>query len=1020
MKLYEIAVKRPVTTVMVIMAFVFFGVVSYTRLSVDLLPSVNMPIAVVMTTYQAGPQEVESIVTTPMETAATRVPKVKKISSISSENTSIVIVQFEDGVDMDASLFKLGQYTDMAKSMLPEGVGSPVILSIDPNQIPVIEASIAHENMEGAEFYRYVESNILPNMESIDGVSSVSMVGGDQNQVQITLSQDKLRQYGFALDSIKRQLAADNVTLPGGMTSKGDLNLNVKVDGKFKSLDDIKDIVLVSQANPNTKVKLGDIAEVKMAPNSDSNSFRYNGQDSIALSFSKESTANIISTSKAINKRIETMKAENPGLKINVLSDQSVFIKDSVNNVLQSAIMGMVLAILILFIFLKDFKTSLIVGISMPVSVIATFTFLYMFGITINILSLGGLTFAVGMLVDNSIIVLENIYRHIQMGEDRKTAAINGSKEITMAIFASTLTNIAIFLPIIFVGGMIGDWLSNLAVTVTVAMIMSFITAVMVIPMFASLLINEKDKTAILDQGSGQKLYRKGLDIALNKRVLSVIVAIVVSIASVGIGLTSGMELMPAMGSNLYTIDIKLQNGLKPEKVQQEIVNLENRLKELDYVDEYFVTVGAGLMGMDSGDSSNVSFTVTAAKKSGMKSEEIKDDLERVAKETVPSKEITTSNASGMFMGEMGGGGVSFQLRGNDMAELSGLADEVKQKLANEGFVKKVSHTYEEGLPYMSVDLDKQKAATYGLTTYQVADAMSAAQKGTIATRYSIDGTEVNVLLKTNTNSENSIEELKNMSIPTPTGQSVPLSSIATLKERVSPANINKENKIKTVDFTVDIQNLSSGEAQKKIESILNEMQLPSGYDFNFSGATEEMTDAVAQMGYAILIGVVLIYMILAAQFESYKQPLIIMLSIPFSFTGGFLLLGILRFPISVPVLMGMLMLVGIIVNNAILIVDTFNQFRKEQGMDIVTAIREGCIIRLRPMLLTTLTTVLGLVPMAIGFGEGNKMMQPMAIFVAGGLVVGTLLTMVLVPVFYFITDKERKTEKAKMLLENK
>ncbi len=493
MKIYEMAVKRPVTTIMLILSLVFFGIVSYTRTPVDMLPSMNMPIAVVMTSYDAGPEEVESIVTSNLETAISRVPKVKAIQSSSSDGTSLIVVQFEDDVDMDSSTYKMDQYISVVMPMLPDGVSDPTILSIDPTQIPVIMASVSHDTMTQAELYRYMQSTILPMLESTEGVSSVSLSGGVINHVEITVNQDKLMQYGFAMNSLIQQLQAENVSLPGGITSKGDLNMNLKVDGKFKSIEEIENLNLVSQTT-GTSVRLKDMAAVRLTDKEPSSIFRSNGKAGISLTFSKESTANIIETANAIKEKFKEIETQNPGLHTYVTQDQSTFISDSIKNVLDSAIMGVILAVIVLMVFLKDIKTALIVGIAMPVSIIATFTFLYMLNITINLLSLGGLTFAVGMLVDNSIIVIENIFRYIELGESRIEAAIKGTKEVAMAVFASTITNIAIFLPIVFTGGLIGDWLSNLALTITVSLLCSLLVSVTVIPMFAAMFISDNNK----------------------------------------------------------------------------------------------------------------------------------------------------------------------------------------------------------------------------------------------------------------------------------------------------------------------------------------------------------------------------------------------------------------------------------------------------------------------------------------------------------------------------------------------
>lgn len=1019
MKLYDVAVKRPVTTVMCICALVFLGIVSYTRTSVDMFPAVNMPIAVISTSYQAGPEEVESIVTTNIETAVSRVPKVKAMQSTSSENSSLVVVQFQDDVDMDATLYKIGQYTDAVMSMMPDGVSAPVILSLDPTQLPVVQASVSHSAMSETEFYRFMESSVLPSLESTDGVASVSMSGGVQNQVQITVSQDKLNRYGFALTSIIQQLQADNVSLPGGMTEKGDINLNLKVDGKYQSLSEIENLTLYAQTG--TKVRLGDIARVEMTNKASNSLFRSNGQPSIAISFQKESTANIIQTAKSIQQKLKDMEQANPGFTAHITQDSSTFISQSVRNVLDSAIIGIILAVMVLLFFLKDFKTSLIVGLAMPISIISTFTFLYLLGITINLLSLGGLTFAVGMLVDNSIIVLENIYRHVEMGENRVTAAIQGTKEISMAVFASTLTNIAIFLPIVFTGGMVGDWLSNLALTITVSMICSYVVAVMVIPMFASLFIRKTDKATILDSTSHHPVYLNALNACLFRRKLSVVTAVAFSLVSVVLAFTAGLEMMPEMNSNSFNVSVSLNHGTRLAVADERMTAYEQELQKLDYVTDYHTSVGGGMFGSDS-SSASVTVNTKPLKQIDRSPEEISEQLQQLADATIPARKISVTNNGSMTasMGSSGSGSVTFALQGNDIGQLSTWASAIQDRLESQEYVKSVEHSYEEGLPYLSVNLDQAKAASFGLTTASVAAAIDTAQNGKVASRYALGGTEIDILVKTDTTSKHSLEELKAMQLQTAAGTNVPLSSLATLTEKVSPAAIQKTDKVKVVNFTIHLNGITSGQGQTRITEQIGTLGLPAGFTVAFTGTTEEMLSGLKDMLYAIFIGVVLIYMILAAQFESYKQPLIIMLSIPFSFTGGFLILGLFRMPLSTPVLMGMLMLVGIIVNNAILIVDTINTFRRENELSIVTAIRQGCLIRLRPMLLTTLTTVLGLVPMALGIGEGTKLLQPMAVFVMGGLMVGTLLTMVLVPVFYLITDKERKTDTAKQELYRK
>lgn len=1009
MKIYEIAVKRPVTALMLILSFVFFGAISFTRTSVDMFPDVNMPIAMVMTTYNAGPQEVEDIVTSTIETAVSSVPNVKMIQSTSSEGTSLVIVQFEDDVDMDAAMFKMDQYISMASEYLPDGVSDPSILSLDPTQIPVVEASISSDTMTQSELYRHLETSILPTLEATNGVSSVSVIGANESQVSITVKQDELVKNGFALNNLMAQIQADNVSLPGGMTKDGDFNLNLKVDGKYKSLEDIEDIILTSPLGKQLKLK--DIATVKLVDTETKTIFRSNSKSSIALSFNKESTANIIDTAKEIQTKLEDIEKENEGISTFVTQDQSTFIQESVNNVLSSAVLGMVLAVLVLLFFLRDLKTSLIIGLAMPISIVSTFTFLYMLDISMNLISLGGLTFAVGMLVDNSIIVLENIYRHYEEGKTKVDAAIIGTKEIFWPVFSSTLTNIAIFLPIIFTGGMIGKWLSNLALTITVSLLCSLLVSVTVIPMFASLFMQKSKSANILDKGNTSKTYAKALDFSLNKKALIIFVSIIATFGSVGLALTSGMEMIPSLASNSFSVNVSVAHGTQIEVTDSLAKKLEEKIANLDYVEDYHVNIGTSSMGV--ADSSKLTITVNTKdlKDTGKTSSEIVSELETLTKETITNNTSVevSNNGSLAMLGGMMTEGITFNLEGVNTDTLATEADRIVTELRKHDFVSSVKHSREDGLPYINVEIDKEEAAKYGLTTATIATTIDTYQNGSAVSRYSIDDTEIDIVVKTDTDSKESIAKLEDMEIQTPTGQIIPLSKVAKLVKKESAAAIEKVDKMNVVSFTLNYQNLSQSEAQSEIEKIVDEMNLPSGYKIEYTGATKELMDSIEPMILAIIIGIIVIYMILASQFESFKQPLIIMISIPFSFTGGLLTLALCRFPLSIPVLMGMLMLVGIIVNNAILIVDTMNVMRREEGMDLIPAIKKSCLIRLRPMLLTTCTTVLGLIPMALGLGEGTKLLQPMAIFVCGGLVLGSVLTLVVVPVLYLLIEKNSK-----------
>ncbi len=1009
MKLYELAVKRPITTIMAILALVFLGGVSYTMTSVDLLPAMDIPIAVVMTPYNAEPQEVNSTITEPVENAVSTVAGIDSLQSTSSEGISIVIAQFEDDVNLDSAVFEINQSFSMLD--LPENTADPSVMTMDPSQVPVITAAISVNGMNEAQFNTYLENNLLPAVQSIQGVSSVSVMGQNEQIIDVTLDSEKMANYGISISTIATTIQSLNMSIPGGMTQQGDYNLNIKIDNRFETIEDIENLKLTTQNQ--SFITLKDIGTVEMKSDTASSIFRSNGQQSVALSFSKDSTANIIDTSEEILKELENIQEETTGFEYFVTSNQSEFIEESISHISTSAILGVVFAVLVLLFFLKDLKTSLIVGLSMPISIISTFSFLYFLDITINMLSLGGLTFAVGMLVDNSIIVLENIFRYIEMGEDPKSAAIKGTKEVAMAIFASTATNIAIFLPLLFTGGMIADWLSNVSLTITVSLLCSLLTALTIIPLFASLLIKPGDKIKLSGEMKGTKQFKGMLKYCLKRRKLTMVISGAICLLSVVFAFTSGVIMMPEVPSPSVAINASLPTGTQLEVADTYALNFENAIKDLDYVDDYHSSVGGDPMMSMMGGGGDISITVNLNDNADI--EESQKNLEDIAYSTIPSEEIDVTNNGNATMGTMGSSAVTFNLEGYDIETLRDISADMTKVLAEKDYITEVTNSYEDGQPYLDVKVDQDKALSYNMPAEYVTMAIREYQVATNASMFSVDGNELSIQLSKETDTDTSVSEFEKMEILTPTGGKVPLNAVATIEEKVSPASISKTDKIPVVSFTVESpEDYTQTEVMSLIQEDLDSYTLPSGYRTSFTGMSVELDDSVNQMMLAILAGIVIIYMILAAQFESLKHPLIIMVVVPLSFTGGFLLLFLSMNPVSIPVLMGILMLVGIIVNNAILIVDTINQFRREENMDLIPALIKSCSIRLRPILLTTLTTILGLVPMALGIGDGTAMLQPMAIYVIGGMIVGTVLTLVVVPTLYMLVDKDRKSEKTK------
>ncbi|WFD10558.1 efflux RND transporter permease subunit [Tepidibacter hydrothermalis] len=1015
MNISKMSVKRPVTTLMFMLIAILIGFVSLGLLPIDLYPKMDIPVAIVSVNYSGvGPEEIETLVTKPLEKSVATVSNLKNVTSYSREGSSIIIVEFEYGTDMDFATLQMREKVDLVKGALPDDASSPMVLKIDPNAQAIINLGISSD-MDLAKLQSLVEDELQSKFERIEGVASVDISGGDENEVTIKVDQEKLAGYGLSLNQIKNTLRAENLNLPGGNVNKGDKEILVRTVGEFESIDDIKNI-LISLRTGQT-IKLSDIAQVELGYKDKDTLSRVNGKNSIGISITKQSSANTVKVAEKILKEVDVVSSEYSQINITVGMDQSEFINKSIKNVTSNAIIGGLLSVIVLFLFLRNIRSTFIVGIAIPISIIATFALMYFGGLTINLISLGGLALGVGMLVDNSIVVLENIYRHREEGKSRREAAIIGAKEVTMAVFASTMTTIAVFLPMVFVEGFTAIIFKDLSFAVVFSLLASLIVAITVVPMLSSkiLKVGEPKKKEfkfiekILDvfTKSIEKLssaYGKLLDYVLHHRKTTVFVAILIFVSSIVLVGAVGGEFFPAEDEGSFTVKIETPFGTTLEESDIITKQVEEIVENIPEKDKVFSTIG-GSSGFSTtaSNSSSVNVVLVNQKERKRDTSEIVNEVRKEV-ESIPGAKITVSEASSMGGGGGSSAAIGIQIKGDDLETLRTIGSDFESILKKVPGTAEVTSDMEDGNPEARVILNREVASFYGITASDVANTIKSSIDGSKATTFKVDGDEIDVDVSLGDSVKDSIEDVKQIQITSQTGKIVPLGQIAHIEYGNAPTQIARIDQTRTVTVSSQLDGRDLKSVTDDIKKELEKYNIPSGYTYSFTGQQQDMAEAFSSLGLALILSIIIVYMVLASQFESLIHPFTVMLSVPFALSGGFIGLFITGRSLSVPALIGVIMLSGIVVNNAIVLIDYINQLR-ESGMDRKEAIVKAGFTRFRPILMTTLTTVLGLIPLALGIGEGASTQAPMATVVIGGLTLSTVLTLAFIPVVYSIFD---------------
>jgi HAE1 family hydrophobic/amphiphilic exporter-1 len=1009
MNIAGLSIRRPVTTVMVVLIVLILGFVSLTRLNVDLLPSINLPVMVVSVQYSgAGPEEVESIVTRNIESVLATVSNLESMRSTSSEGSSLVILEFAQDTDMDVAALEVREKLDMIRGMLPDGVSDPIVLKLDPNMLPIMSFAVSQEGKTDEELQVWVEDVLKPRIERIEGVASVSILGAKQTEVKVIVDPEKLISYGLSMDRVVSALRAENLNMPGGVAQDGQYDLLVRVSGQFKSLDELLDVPVVSSTG--TTYLLRDLARVEKGVRDDRQYSRVNQHDSLSISVYKESTANTVRVAEKVNREIESIKKSYPDISVMTIVDQSKFIKSSISAVTSNAYIGAILAIAILFIFLKNITPTLVIAVSIPFSVISTFVLLYFSGITLNIISLGGLALGVGMMVDNSIVALENIYRMREEGLSPIDAAEKGTNEISMAIVASTLTTVCVFLPIVFTRGMTAEIFRELSITVTFSLLASLVVALTLVPMLASKLVTRQgfSKKNVTVERVTEK-YRRMLEWALEHRKTVVLTTAVVFGMSIVLLPLVGVEYFPAVDQGQIEIEVRLPRGSSFGETLEAVQRVEKMVSEIPEVEMVWASIGGQQLNVGMGVSARDQGSITAVLKPvGQRdrtTQQVGEEIRQKVKDIAGCQiQVNTGGGFAGLGSGMMGPPISISIKGQDLDVLRKISDDIVRVVSSVPGTREVRSSFEEGRPELRIIIDRQRASQYGLNVAMISSAVQSHLQGVVATRYKEESTEIDVRVQLPDDGVFKVQDVENVMVTSPLGISVPLKSVARFEYAQGPVRIERHDQSRMVTVSGDYEGRNFGEVIEDIQERLDDYPLPEGYFIEYGGEQEQLSEAFGDLRLVLVLGVTLVYMIMASQFESLVHPFTVMFTVPLAFTGGLLGLLIAGKPLSVPAFLGFIMLVGIVVNNGIVLVNYINRLR-EGNADLKRAIVQAGSTRLRPVLMTSLTTILGLLPLALGLGESSELQVPLAVTVMSGLTLSTFLTLVVVPVIYSLID---------------
>lgn len=1025
MNLPAFSIRRPVTVMMVTLIAILLGFVAFMGIPVDLMPETEYPTLTVSVDYPGvGPQEMENLIARPLEQSLSSTPGVEEITSSASEGNANVRVSFAYGSNLDEAANEVRTRIDRRRGTLPVDSSPPVIYKFDVSQFPIMFLTAASPTMDQKELRYFVEKNIQYRLERVPGVAEIRVRGGLRREIHVDVDLKKLRSLNLSMNQVVNTIRAENLNLPVGPVTEGRFELLVRTQGEFKSMDQIRSVVVTSRAG--VPIYLKDIATVTDANEDVRALISQDGSPAVRIFINKQSGANTVQVSKGVKAEIDRINRDYPDFKMGITVDSAEFIQASINNVKDSAIQGAGLAVIVLLFFLRNFLSTMVIGVAIPIAVISTFALMYFNGFTLNIVSFGGLALGIGMLVDNSIVVLENIYRHMEMGKTRLQAALDGSREVAGAIAASTLTTLAVFVPVIFSQGVSAQTFKQLAVVVSFSLFASLLVALTIVPMMSSRLLSASTHLETDDTFAGRlyrfvglipvalsRIYGSFLVRALNQRALVVITAACLFGASLYFGSKLGFELQPEVDEGEIGVDVELEPGTQVAETDAVMQRL--RQVVIDRIPEVRSTlIESGQSGSSwrggGGQNRGEMRIMLAPRDERTRSATAVTESIRPLMQIQPGMRVTT-RLRGSFMNRLSrgfgdGDRLAVEIRGYDLAVLNDLGVQAQEAMGRVQGVVGPRIAVPPGNPEMVVRVDRAKASSLGLNVADVAQTMETAIGGRQASMFRQEGDEFNIRVRLQEKDRLDLAQLSQIPLTTPTGSVIPAGSVVNLQRREGPSQIQRKDQQRILTVSGQLANRDLGSVVRDLEKELRAIDLPDGYSFGFGAEYEEQQEAFQQMLLAVILAITLVYMVMAAQFESLRDPFIIIFSIPVSTIGVVAILLLTSTSVTIQALLGVIVLVGIVVNNGIILVDYANQLRRDHGMELRPAVIQAGESRLRPILMTTATTVLGLGPMALGIGEGAELQAPLARVVIGGLSASTLITLVLIPVLYLIFEE--------------
>ena len=1019
MSLYSSAVKKPVTTILVFVAVVIIGLFSLLKLPIDLYPDIDTNTIMVMTTYSgASSQDIEQNVTRPLENTLNSVEHLKHITSNSKENISIITLEFEYGYDIDVLTNSVRDKLDMVSSMLPDDAETPIIFKFSTDMIPIVLLSAqANESLPG--LYKILDENVANTLARVDGVGTVSISGAPKREIHIYLDPARLEAYDLTAESVIQLVAAENKNVPGGTFDMGSDTYSLRVQGEFKDPTEMRDLVVGSK--DGAVVRLSDVARIDDSVEERAQETYNNGQRGAMIIVQKQSGANSVEISNKIKKILPDIQKKLPSdVKLDYIVDTSDNIRNTINSLVETVEYALLFVVIVVFFFLGRWRATVIIALTIPISLIASFIYLLATGNTLNIVSLSALSISIGMVVDDAIVVLENVTTHIERGSDPKQAAVHGTNEVAISVVASTLTLIAVFFPLTLVTGMTGVLFRQLGWMVTIMMVISTAAALSLTPMLCSQLLRlqpVKGKLFTKFYGPIERFldklddgFQKLLGIVVKHRWITTAGALLIFFGSMQLTKFIGSEFFPTSDNSRLGITLELPVGSRVEIAKDLTERIyKDWTKKYPEIDKFNYTVGQAstdntYASMQSNGSHIISMNITLKPiKERTKSLTEVAALMREDLKKYPELDKYQVNVGGSRGGSMSGQStINYEIYGYDLEKTDSVAQRLKRILSSVKGTADIRISRDNYQPEYQVDFDRQKLAIYGLNLTTAANALRNRINGSTASYFREDGDEYDIKVMYDPEHRQSIEDIENILLFNAQGKGVRLKEVGTVVERFNPPTIERKDRERIITVSTVVQDRPMSDIIADAQPLIDKMEVPSGVSINLSGSYEDQQDSFRDLAMLAVLIIILVYIVMASQFESFTYPGIIMTSIMFAFSGVVLILWITGTNLNVMSMIGGIMLIGIVVKNGIVLID-YITLNRERGMSITKSVLHAGKSRMRPVLMTSLTTILGMVPMAVGTGEGAEMWRPMGVAVIGGLTFSTILTLLFVPTLYTI-----------------